>query len=159
MAGLKGSRSMVWPAVLCLVAHLACAQMDAGRTATTAGDEEPTNATSSEVADPAAEVVLGLGEKTTLGDLTLTWTEVEDSRCPVDVQCVWEGRVVVTLEVSVGEQDTQTLRLTNHPDGLRDEQNSDLAESLRLVEVEPYPRSDQPTEESEYRATIRLREP
>lgn len=143
---------------LCLVALSACAQVDAGRGASASIQEDrPTTATSSGEADPAQRVVLHLGEETTVGDLTLTWTEVEDSRCPIDVQCIWEGRVVVTLEVSVGDEDPETVRLTNHPDGLREDEDGDLAERLRLVDVEPYPHSERPIERSDYRALIQIK--
>lgn len=43
---------------------------------------------------------------------------LEDSRCPVDVQCVWEGRVVVKMRfVSEGEADEFELRGFSTPDG------------------------------------------
>jgi len=43
----------------------------------------------------------GLNETIRLGDLTIKPLEViEDSRCPVDVDCVWSGRLVLRAEVS-----------------------------------------------------------
>ena len=43
----------------------------------------------------------GLNETIRLGDLTIKPLEViEDSRCPVDVDCVWSGRLVMRAEVS-----------------------------------------------------------
>lgn len=154
----SGGRSV--PVVLLLIAQLACAQVEAGRKPSSNESEQAgksTRGTTSNAAESAEAVVLSLGEETTVGDVTLTWTEVEDSRCPIDVQCIWEGRVVVTLEVSVGDEDPETVRLTNHPDGLREEGDSDLVERLQLVDVEPYPHSEHPTERSDYRATIRIR--
>lgn len=43
----------------------------------------------------------GLNETIRLGDLTIKPLEViEDSRCPVDVDCAWSGRLVMRAEVS-----------------------------------------------------------
>lgn len=37
---------------------------------------------------------------------------VNDSRCPVDVQCVWAGDVEVLFEVTVAQEKPQSLTLT-----------------------------------------------
>jgi hypothetical protein len=48
-------------------------------------------------------VVLTLNKKVTFSDgLVVILTTVDDSRCPKNVQCIWEGELGVTLEVSKG---------------------------------------------------------
>ena len=77
---------------------------------------------------------------TTGGRVQATLTEVDDSRCPQGVTCVWAGKVMVTLTVTDAAA-TQTLRLTRAP------QQADSAKLtlnkqaywLRLLDVTPYP--------------------
>ncbi len=52
-------------------------------------------------ADQPGHAYGGLNETIRLGDLTIKPLEViEDSRCPVDVDCVWSGRLVMRAEIS-----------------------------------------------------------
>ena len=60
---------------------------------------------------------VGLGESQEIGryagDLVITPLEVlEDSRCPVETECVWEGRVRLSARVTMG-QETITTELTS----------------------------------------------
>ena len=54
-----------------------------------------------------------LGKAVVAGPLTVVPLEVvEDSRCPIDTQCVWEGRVIVRAEIAApGGVTTQDLTL------------------------------------------------
>ena len=47
-------------------------------------------------------VTIGLGEEQVLtnNNISLTLTKIEDSRCPRDVECIWEGDVKAQVEVS-----------------------------------------------------------
>ncbi|HIG74791.1 MAG TPA: hypothetical protein EYQ24_09530 [Bacteroidetes bacterium] len=57
---------------------------------------------------------LGLGETVEIEGQALRFVDVvEDSRCPVDVACVWEGRAKVQLAASLadGEESRQVLTL------------------------------------------------
>ena len=74
---------------------------------------------------------------------------VEDSRCPIDVMCVWAGRVVVRSELIGGSwTETRDLEL-GRPQQLADG-------SLTLVEVQPPKRVDQAVDLASYRFTFRL---
>ena len=78
-------------------------------------------------------------------DLKIQFSEVnEDSRCPVDVICVWEGRLVVTLkvnnldlELSIGEQSEPSKTIDGYKITLMDV-------------VAPVPRSDENPKDSDY---------
>ncbi len=75
-------------------------------------------------------------------------TEINDSRCPSDVICVWQGEAVVKIEVKsplVG-----TLELNTH-DNLTDTIGS---YSFELVDVSPYPVSTKTIELDEYKVTL-----
>lgn len=64
-------------------------------------------------------VTARLGEEVQVGDLRVRPLEVlEDSRCPIDVDCVWAGRIRVKVAVSgagepVMELDPQGVTLRN----------------------------------------------
>ena len=52
---------------------------------------------------PIGQSVMITGE-----DLVIKFVEVsEDSRCPKDVTCVWEGRVTAVVEISTGGSSQQ----------------------------------------------------
>ncbi len=74
------------------------------------------------IVDPAARVEdggsiqLAPGQSATIGDvdpLVITFERlVSDSRCPPDVQCVWQGEVTVQLRLSAAGADTVALLST-----------------------------------------------
>ena len=76
-------------------------------------------------------VTARLGEEVRLGDIRIRPLELlEDSRCPLDVTCVWAGRVRLRVAIStVGEQ----VMGQNQPIHVSE------GRSLRLVAVAPPP--------------------
>ena len=66
-------------------------------------------------------VTARLGEEVRIGDLRVRPVEVlEDSRCPIDVTCVWAGRIRVRVALSgVGEQVMEMGRPVSVPGGRR----------------------------------------
>ncbi len=71
-------------------------------------------------------------------DLEIRFLEVsEDSRCPKDVTCIWEGRVVVVVEITSGNSPRQ-LELIQP--GLTEEPAEETHQEYQLTfKVEPYP--------------------
>ncbi len=71
-------------------------------------------------------------------DLGIKFVEVsEDSRCPKDVTCVWEGRVTAVVEIST-DGSSQQLELSQP--GLTDAPAREMYEGYELTyRVEPYP--------------------
>lgn len=63
---------------------------------------------------------------------------IEDSRCPIDVECIWQGRVSIDVNVIKDEQDQGNFILT-----LGENENDALhifdGFFIRLLKVEPYP--------------------
>jgi len=63
-------------------------------------------------ASPQIVFKIALGETLTAGDVILKFAEVlEDSRCPKDVVCVWEGQARVHVTVSGDRITTKKLDL------------------------------------------------
>lgn len=105
-----------------------------------------------------APFTLELGQSAVLDEpaVTVTFTAVpSDSRCAVDVVCIWAGDAVVRLRLHVGP-----------PDGDGPDLDADLHTSLeprstpwgpnyelRLLALRPAPRVDPPPSEP-YRATL-----
>ncbi|MBV1869326.1 MAG: META domain-containing protein [Gammaproteobacteria bacterium] len=88
--------------------------------------------------------------------LQLSFIDVEDSRCPVDVVCVWEGEAKVTLLARYGDSDNpveETLQLTLNAN----DQHSTVTfgdYQLRLFKVRPYPDSRIPTDKKDYKIEL-----
>jgi len=99
------------------------------------------------------EFTLAVGQSAVVDDavrLTLKGVS-EDSRCPVDVTCVWEGDAKVSVEVL-----TPTPRAEHelHTSAREDREAKHGAYRITLVKLEPAPRSTAPTSAADYRATL-----
>jgi hypothetical protein len=64
--------------------------------AVTGGDQPP------RVSTTVHTIVLARGQKVVIADASLTveLVEINDSRCPAKVTCIWAGHAAVTLQVS-----------------------------------------------------------
>ncbi len=81
------------------------------------------------------------------GDVT------EDSRCPVNVTCVWEGQVTVALNISLDGKESGSISLTSRA-GHEKLALADIeGYSIRLAKVEP-PKTQDEIELSEYIITL-----
>lgn len=92
------------------------------------------------VAQPGVEFSLPVGKSAVLNGNgpRLTFKQVrEDSRCPVDVTCVWAGdaKIEVTVSRNGSPDDTRVLSLTPPNDEIR---SADL--QIRFVNLTPVPR-------------------
>ena len=86
-------------------------------------------------------------------NISVTFQEVlEDSRCPVDVTCIWAGLAKVSLQISVSGQERELSLSTSPPE------NSAVFENYTfwLILVRPVPRSDRNTDRSAYVVTVRV---
>ncbi len=91
-----------------------------------------------------------LGERVTVDGPQVTPMEVlEDSRCPIDVQCVWAGRVRLRVTVHLGSGDTERELISGIPVDVADGK-------LELVEVRPAPNSGAVILPPEYRFGLRF---
>lgn len=74
---------------------------------------------------------------------------IEDSRCPKGVQCVWAGRLRLSVRIDLGKsKETRELTL-GQPQHVADG-------SLELVEATPYPVAETRTDAKFYRFGFRF---
>ncbi len=80
-----------------------------------------------------------------------------DSRCPLDVTCIWEGDAEVTVETAQGSVERSfVLHTAGAPTSSRPAELDGY--TLELVGLEPLPRSDEAIPQASYRATLRVLE-
>jgi hypothetical protein len=85
-------------------------------------------------------------------DLAITFRDVlEDSRCPVDVQCVWAGHAKVALELSQSGKARQTVELSSN---LEPREAIYEGFRVRFEGLLPQPRSHQPIRRGDYRLSL-----
>lgn len=87
-------------------------------------------------------------------NVRLTFERVsEDSRCPTDVICFWEGDAVVVLKVKVeAEEATREVHTQGGEPRSRKAPAGDYV--VTLIRLAPAPRSTAAIEASAYRATL-----
>ncbi len=106
---------------------------------------------------PDGTFTLQVGDRARLtnGDFVVRFISVpQDSRCPVDVVCVWLGDASVRLELTSSGRTFQTDLHTNSsvgPDNV--EQDGNVVE---LLDLTPSPRSGQQIGQGDYTARLRL---
>ena len=76
-----------------------------------------------------------------------------DSRCPIDVQCPWQGDAEVRLEFSSRIAELAPQPRVLHT-GIEPREVAILGVVTRLVEVKPAPRSTVRIDPQSYRATL-----
>ena len=111
------------------------------------------------VANPGVEFSLAVGKTAALSgsDYRITFNRVtEDSRCAVDVQCVWAGNARIQLTVSrkTTPGDTREISLTPP--------NSDATVGdlrIRFVSLAPTPRQSEPPASRAYVAQMMVLAP
>lgn len=88
------------------------------------------------------------GESVTLPDgAVIEFVEVvEESRCPADATCIWQGRAVVAFEL-----DGQRFKVAF----LGEPASVEVGEyTVTVHEVQPYPLASQPADDAEYVVTV-----
>ena len=86
-------------------------------------------------------------------DLQIKFVEVvEDSRCPTDATCIWEGRVSVAVEI---KEDNSPYKMVLIQPGMTDQYSEETyKEYLFTFKVEPYPEVDEEIAVTEYRLLL-----
>lgn len=103
------------------------------------------------------ESSLRVGQSVTISgeELEIRFVEVvEDSRCPRDVTCVWEGKVSCIVEITYRESLHQVVLiqpgLTSQPS------REPFREYQMSFHVEPYPEADWEIPKDDYRLLLRV---
>lgn len=89
-------------------------------------------------------------------DLTVRFLEVEsDSRCPIEVDCVWAGDAVLVIETVSGSA-TRVRRLHTPTEMVGPGSVALNGHVLHVLVLEPAPRERESTPQEDYRATFRV---
>lgn len=94
--------------------------------------------------------MIKLHQTLSVDNLDITFLRIDDSRCPSDVTCIWEGRASVALRI-YNQTQYHTVTLTTG------ENTTLYADSyeINLVDILPYPVSTKDISE-EYVATLSI---
>ncbi|MEX2111074.1 MAG: hypothetical protein WD802_10750 [Gemmatimonadaceae bacterium] len=107
------------------------------------------------VAQPGVPFLLLVGERAALNGSNLLFKRVsQDSRCPANAICVWEGdaEIEVTASREGGTAETRTLSLSRPGNEVR---VGDLF--VRFLGLDPYPGTYDPSTPQAYRARLEIR--
>jgi hypothetical protein len=86
--------------------------------------------------------------------LRILFEEVpEDSRCPLQVLCVWAGNAIVRLRVGTATANAQRIELNTT---LEPHVISVLGYEISLERLDPYPQSDNRIPQRQYAAHFRV---
>ena len=137
-------RSIWIPAVVLLA--LSCGQSDA-----------PTSDGNLSVTPTSPQgVTVRVGETVEVNNLEITFSSVlEDSRCPVDVTCIWEGNAKVELEVGVVNSDAPTIQLVLNT-ALEPHYGDAYGQRITLKAVRPNPVSNTPIPPDAYEVRLKV---
>jgi hypothetical protein len=103
------------------------------------------------------ELAAGESARAGTNPVTVRFVSVpQDSRCPVDVQCVTAGDATVRLELSGGGGATTTAELHTNAEPRSAPQGS---YEVELLDLRPAPRSTRPTAPGDYVAVLRISGP
>jgi len=95
-------------------------------------------------------VSIAVGQSGAVSGVTLTALELlEDSRCPVDVQCIWAGTVRVRAALDAMSRDF--VFVLGEPQAVN-------GKTVTLVAVTPLPTAGVAIEPAEYRFTFAIRD-
>ena len=103
------------------------------------------------------EISLFIGESATFQDhgIKLKFVDVlEDSRCPSDVDCVWEGTVSLSINIQYKSQNLGDYILNSS----NLHKASFMGYYVKLKTLEPYPISTETIPKTSYNATFKVAE-
>jgi len=99
---------------------------------------------------PYGRVTLAIGEPAQFADVSILPLQVtEDSRCPMNARCIWEGKITVSLQIVSGlGTSTNSISIG--------ETITTEAEEIRLVSVTPEQMAGEDIKEGTYRFTFEV---
>ncbi len=100
------------------------------------------------VESPKIAIKIPLGETITLENYSITFVEVlEDSRCPENTTCIWEGRARVLVEISEKDKDSfqKTIIFGKVNQGESDDKELFSFNNSKVIGItlNPYPNSEE----------------
>ena len=96
---------------------------------------------------------LKLGETANIdSELTMTLLDIEDSRCPSDVVCFWQGTVTATIQLEKQGQDLGIHAISMET--IEENEPTFNGYYIRLTNVSPYPESTVSIQPTDYALTF-----
>lgn len=93
----------------------------------------------------------------TSDDVQITLTNIaEDSRCPIGVECIWQGQVSLYLNLVKNNKDIGNFTLTSRSGDKELMSQVIDGYNISVVKVEPYPIKGQKLSLSDYVATLEI---
>ena len=127
----------------------------------TATEQRPAPSPTAGAAELDTALPLRVGETAAVGPVALTLRAIEnDSRCPTQVSCVWEGAAEALIQVTAAGQGPETTTLTLYGQNRETEESSVQVAGyiVRFTALEPYPAQPQPIPQGDYIATFVVEE-
>jgi len=115
--------------------------------------DEKVNSQTQEIVQTQA-IVLKVGEQVTISgtELTIKFSSVaEDSRCPVDVVCIWAGNGEIELILHTPGSPVTVATLNTF---LEPREISYSGYQIKLKDLKPYPKEGIEIDPNEYQATL-----
>lgn len=104
--------------------------------------------------DAPVKVRVGKQKKFARSKITVKFISlVEDSRCPVGVNCVWAGNAKIKVQISEGREAGETFELNTNI-GARGATFRGYA--VNLTELIPKPKADSKNADGDYTATFSI---
>jgi hypothetical protein len=111
-----------------------------------------------QITAPVIVAKIPLGETATFEGTTFTFESVmEDSRCPKDVTCVWEGEAKIRVVIETGS-DRKVMQMIFRGEHFGTDEENLLVETktkkLFGYRLSPYPETKLPKEERDYQLEV-----
>lgn len=103
------------------------------------------------------EFKLGIGKSAAVkGEgLEIEFVSVaEDSRCPQGVDCIWEGNAKLRLRLKRARRPAAEIELNTN---IEPQRCAALGYEIRLTNLSPYPKANQPVDKKSYVASLEVR--
>lgn len=81
---------------------------------------------------------------------------LEDSRCPIDVVCVWEGTAVAKFSFSVNDDEHDIRLSTVNLPGIYSSDTVLMGYKIEFLDLQPYPQTNNNHSMSDYQAEIKI---
>lgn len=105
----------------------------------------------SSIVDAKNEYGLLVNKSMAIGDFGINLDSVSDSRCPSDVQCIWQGEAKATITFKEeGKKETKEFVLGGEPYVVFSKYK------VSVLEITPYPKSDKQIKQSDYVVKIKV---
>lgn len=97
------------------------------------------------------DLTLSVGQKGTLGDLSIMWNEpLQDSRCPIGVQCIWAGELQINVTMKIGGYSETRTMFSSKPGYLFD------GHKISITAITPQAKQESKLAPTDYKITFHV---